>query len=112
MPKTRAYGGYEFLLDDAKGCYIEVSTGGLVGYVGVNLEYGTPENQFCWWMNARYTEPSGLRMGNVAGPLIEDNLLALMEHFPSQRALMDAHKEFDPKMACRYLHEYMDELES
>ena len=41
MGKKRVYLGETFELDDSKGCYIEDTYRGLVGYAGVNLDSGT-----------------------------------------------------------------------
>ena len=48
MGKKRVYLGETFEFDDSKGCYIEVSYRGLVGYAGVNLDSGTRDAPYSW----------------------------------------------------------------
>ena len=110
MTKTHEFQGHKFLLDDSKGCYIEVSLGEQTGYVGVNLTQGTPQSPYCWFSSDAFTTPDGLQRGNVSGSTIDDNLEALFQHFIHEQKKADAHKKFDPEEACKALHIYVEKL--
>ena len=78
MGEEYKFEGETFELDDSKGCYIEVSYKGLVGYVGVYLQ-GTAEQPYCWWAeNATFVTADGLTNGNATGADIESNLRGFM----------------------------------
>ena len=111
MAKPREFEGYKFLLDDSKGCYIEVKLGKQTGYVGVNLAQGTSERPYCWFNSNAFTVPDGLNGGKVSGPTIEDNLQALFKRLISAQEQEDAHNKFDQEAACKALHEYVEKLE-
>ena len=109
MPKEHKYQGETFLLDDSKGCYIEVNYDGLVGYVGVHLN-GTEESPYCWETNDRRVTDDGLTNGNSNGKELSDNLNDLCSELLRQHQEREAKKEFQPEQACKLLHEFYQKL--
>ena len=110
--KKYEFNGETFQLDDSKGCYIEVTYKGLVGYVGVNLKDGTSSKQYSW------TAPgigSGVTKDGVAGGVpatggLDGNLQALCRALIAKHGEAEAHKAFKPEEACVALHEFMEKL--
>ena len=109
MPKEYKHQGETFLLDDSKGCYIEVTYHEAVGYVGVHLN-GTKENPYCWQTNDRRVTDDGLTNGNSTGGELSDNLNALCSELLRQHQVHEAKKEFQPEQACKGLHEFYEKL--
>ena len=113
MVKKREYEGYTFLLDDSKGCYIEVTFNEQMGYVGVNLTNGTPEAPYSWSTPsvAGDAAEDGITGGIQVSGTLENCLTNLLRHLIQQRRMNDARKQFEPEKACEELHEYFKELE-
>ena len=109
MPKEHKYQGETFLLDDSKGCYIEVNYRDLVGHVGVHLN-GTNETPYCWYTGTTFATADGLTNGNSNGQALSDNLNALCATLLKQYQENAAKKEFQPEQACKRLHEFYEKL--
>ena len=109
---TRKYEleGETFLLDDSKGCYIEVTYGDMVGYVGVNLE-GTTKNPFVWSAgDSGPVTPGGLRYGNSSGSDEKSNLERLCRELLRRRQVAQDREAFNQEDACKSLHEFVKSL--
>lgn len=110
MNKKYIRNGNTFLLDDSKGCFIEVTFDEQVGYLGVNLQ-GTNERPYCWRTGGSHrVTPDGLTSGNSNGGSIEDNLNALCDELVRIQALAEAQESFKPEAACKALHEYTQKI--
>ena len=119
VPMTKVeYQGEAFLLDDSNGCYVEVTYGDLVGYVGPNLSQGTVDKPHTWWAPGDFggavvsvVTKDGLTSGpggQFATP--EAALHQLYAWLIRKRKESDGRKAFKPEVACEALHEYMKEL--
>ncbi len=113
--KEHKYDGETFLLDDSKGCYIEVNfaehlNSGIVGYVGVNPQ-GTKANPYTYGIGTRYLTENGL-VRDYGGPFasvsnaLNDACRLMLYQYREQ----ESKKEFDPEQACKDLHEFFEEL--
>ena len=110
MTREYKYDGETFVLDDAKGCYIEATYKDQVGYVGVNLQ-GTAEAPYLWWPEqSRWVTSDGLTNGNSSGGDLASNLRAMCRDLLSRHRQEEARKAFRPKEACKSLHEFAQSL--
>ena len=98
-----------FELDDSKGCYIEVTYKGLVGYVGVNLQ-GTPSAPYSWTLDVAAITESGLARGNSPSAGITGSLRALCRELLKKHREAEGRKAFKPEEACAALHEFAKSL--
>lgn len=97
---------------DTKGCYIEArGPHGMTGCVGINLSNGTPTQPYSWAPNTSHVTENGLTHGSSAGPLIEQNLVALLETLARAIQEIQDHQQFNPEEACKKLHEYLEKME-
>ncbi len=113
MAKEYKYQDETFLLDDSKGCYIEITYKGMKGYVGVNLStWGSAQAPYVWWAEnaARFVTPDGLTGGNSNGTSQESNLAALCDELIRKQREIEAHAAFDREKACHDLHEWVEKL--
>lgn len=112
MPKEYKHEGETFLLDDSKGCYIEVTYENLTGYVGVHLG-GTVDTPYCWWPEKhQWVTNDGLTNGNSNGKELSTNLDALCRELLRQYQEDEARQKFQPEQACKSLHEFYEKLPS
>ncbi len=113
MPKEYKYDGETFLLDDSKGCYIEVTYEGLTGYVGVNLSSeGTQATPYAWAVLNHIggvVVDDGLNDG-LKVSTIEEGLRRLCNWLIQHHTEQQAHKAFDREKACGELHEFYEKL--
>ena len=101
--------GETFLLDDTKGCYVEATYGGQIGYVGVN-PHGTAETPYFWWPDeTNWVTPDGLTNGNP-GTDMQSSLNALCAQLLRQYREAEARKTFKPEDACGSLHEFVQSV--
>ena len=110
MSTEYKYQGETFLLDDSKGCYIEVTYRDQLGHVGVNLQ-GTKDAPYAWSVNrpSRITA-DGLSSGVSSGPDEESNLLVLCHEMLRLQREAEARKAFNREAACKSLHEFVEAL--
>ena len=109
MAKEYKFEGETFGLDDSKGCYVEVSYKGQVGYVGVYLR-GTKEQPYCWYDGDSVLTKDGLSAGNSARGGMEGNLHALCRALVRKHRDAQAREAFKPEEACEGLHEFVKSL--
>ena len=110
MTKEFKFEGETFLLDDSKGCYIEVTYKDQIGHVGVNLQ-GTKNTPFVWYANRPdLVTPDGLKVGNSNGPDEASNLQALCSDLLRLQRQAEGRTAFNPEEACKSLHEYVESL--
>ena len=113
MITTREYKGHKFQLDDSKGCYIEVTLGDQVGYMGVDLAKGTTEAPYSWSIGLGNVTPDGLQGGVPGkGSTIEGSISILFEKLITDKQVSEEHREFDREAACKRLHEYMESADN
>lgn len=110
MASEFKYQGETFLLDDSKGCYIEVTYKDQVGYVGVKLQ-GTQGEPYCWWADSQsVVTPEGLTNGLSEGPSLQSNVQALCKDLIRRQQEAEARKSFDSEAACKSLHEFVETI--
>lgn len=110
MATEYKYEGETFLLDDSKGCYVEVTYKDQIGHVGVNLQ-GTADAPYAWYANQpSLVTPDGLKAGKSSGTSEEDNLRALCAELIRLQREAEAHAAFDAEAACKSLHEFVESV--
>ena len=103
------YLGETFLLDDTKGCYIEVKFRDTKMYVGVNLQ-GTAEFPYTWGPE-EYATTDGLSV-NYGGQFrnVEEALNKACGNMVHNWREAESRKAFKPQEACEELHDYVKNL--
>ena len=103
------YEGETFLLDDTKGCYIEVEFKDTKMYVGVNLQ-GTPNYPYTWGPD-NYVTSDGLSR-NYGGGFrnVEETLNSACNTMLNNRREAESRKTFKPEEACEALHDFVKNL--
>ncbi len=101
--------GEEFEVDDSKGCYLEISYKGEVGYVGVWVN-GTEQGPYGFSTGANTVSDKGLTGGNVGIPTIESALNSLCGVLLSNYRQTEGRKSFKPDEACEALHDFVQKL--
>ena len=109
MAKEYKYQGESFCLDDANGCYIEVTYKEQRGYVGVYLQ-GTAEKPLCWHDNESVVTKNGLSAGHITGGNLEDSLQALCARLLTNHRLAEERTAFRPEEVCKSLHDFVQTL--
>ena len=103
------YQGETFLLDDTKGCYIEVEFKGTKSFVGVNLQ-GTSDHPYTWGPD-KYVTPDGLSLNYGGGfQTVEQALNNACQSMLNSWRESQARKEFKPEEACEALHNFVKNL--
>lgn len=106
-----SYQDQTFLLDDTKGCYIEVGFKDAKTFVGVNLQ-GTPEHPYTWGPND-YVTPDGLSLNYGGGfRTVEEALNNACNNILNSWRESQARREFKPEEACEALHNFVKNLPS
>ena len=111
---TYEYRGFKFMIDDSKGCYVEVTYKDVSGYAGVFLN-GTNDARFAWWVESSGVTKDGLTTGNSAGNTMQANLHALCDWIIAQHEEREQQRAFTPKArekACAELHDFVNGLDS
>ena len=103
------YQDKEFIVDQSKGCYLEVTHREQVGYVGVRLQ-GTTEKPYGWDTNKNRVTDDGLRTDRSVSGEIGDNLDRLCQELIRLQQDADAQKAFDKEKACQDLHGFFKNL--
>ena len=104
-----SYQGQTFLLDDTKGCYIEVEFKGTKSFVGVNLQ-GTPEHPYTWGPND-YVTSDGLSLNYGGGfQTVQEALNSACANILDSYRESQARKAFKPEGACQALHQFVKNL--
>ena len=109
MGKEYKFEGETFFVDNSKGCYLEVSYQGLVGYVGVWVA-GTPEGPFGWSTSRSAVTDEGLRGGNLGIARIESSLDGLCANLLRQYQQEVGRRSFKPDEACQAIHDFAEKL--
>ena len=109
MAKEYKYEGETFLVDDSKGCYLEVSYQHIVGYVGVWV-VGTPDRPYAWSPKRRLVTDEGLGNGSAPSATIESGLDNLCAYLLNQYQEEMGRKSFKPDEACEALHVFANNL--
>ena len=102
------YEGETFLLDDSKGCYVEVTYKDQTGYLG--LAFGGTEDMPYRWSDGRPDHQGYLNSGNSSGKDPEKNLQGLCKDLIRRHRVAESRKAFDPEKACETLHEFVGKL--
>lgn len=111
MAKTLKHDGYEFQLDDSRGCYVEVSfKGKAVGVVGLNLAQAEEGKPFSWFPTTAPAGPEGLQFGNGVYPDVRTALTELCDHTIRQYRQRMESERIDRKAACERLHKEVNEI--
>ena len=111
---TYKYRGFEFEIDDSKGCYLEVTYQDVTGYAGINLK-GTPATPYAWWMSANVVTEDGLAVDNSSGDTMDSNLNAVCDWIIEEQTKREGQHAFDQKareQACDALHVFVKELDT
>ena len=100
------YEGETLIMDDSKGCYVEVTYKDLKGYFGVNIRgTGTDQCPYVYQVGGEeYVTPDGMTRGDQSPSpeAARDSLCAnLVRIFRTQEAV----KTFDPAKYCKELHD-------
>ena len=103
------YQDKEFIVDQSKGCYLEVAYLEQIGYVGVNL-LGTKQSPYCWHTRKNVVTDEGLKNGNVSTGGLRGNLDNLCLELIRLQGVSDAQKDFDRESACEDLHDFFKDL--
>ena len=103
------YQGEDFDIDDSKGCYLEVSYRGEVGYVGVWVN-GTESGPYGYSTSVSMISDQGLTGGNVGIRTIDSALNSLCRILISQYEQTEGRKAFKPAEACDALHDFVQKL--
>ena len=108
MEKKYDYLGEIFLIDDSKGCYIEVTYKDQTGYLG--LAYRGTEDMPYRWSDTRPDDQGYLRSGNSSGKDREEHLQNLCSALLHWHREAESRKVFDSAKACDALHEFVRKL--
>ena len=103
------YQGKTFLLDDTKGCYIEVEFGDTKMYVGVNLQ-GTPDYPYTWGPQGHVTTDGLSRNYGGGFRTVEEALDSACNTLLNNWREAQARKSFKPEEACEALHDFVKKL--
>ena len=101
--------GESFILDDSKGCYIEVTYKEQTGYMGVYLK-GTAEKPLCWYDKPGVVTKDGLQAGNITSGDPEAGMQALCKQLLANHRLAEKRRAFRPEEVCKSLHEFVHTL--
>ena len=104
-----SYEGETFLLDDAKGCYIEVVFKDTTMYVGVNLQ-GTPDSSYTWGPEGHVTADGLSRNYGGGFRNVEEALNSVCNSMLTNWREAQARKAFKPEEACEILHDFVKNL--
>ena len=106
------YEGETFILDDSKGCYVEVTYKGLTGYFGVNISgTGTDQEPYFYYVGGEeYVTPDGLTSGDCQSPSPEVARAELCADLVRRFRTQEAVKTFDPAKYCKELHDAVKNL--
>lgn len=107
--KEYEYQGETFLLDDSKGCYIEVTYKNVVGYVGV-YDRGTKDTPYIYSVGAGGVNNGRVASGNVERGSIQHVLDKLCGALTREQQSWEARNAFDQKEACETLHKFVENL--
>jgi hypothetical protein len=120
--KKHKHEGEIFLLDDSKGCYVEVyhseKKDEAIGRVGVALGNGTDTKPYAWdffqlasgdWAYHAQVTPDGFSSGPTIST-VEEGLNQICGVYLRQLRELREREAFKPEAACDALHKYVGEL--
>ena len=99
--------GETYELDDSKGCYVEVTYKGQVGWIGVNLS-GTKERPYTFSLNPSVVSEQGIASGVYGGATESSflgNLSVLCRRLLAKHRETERQRDFNKEDACKSMHE-------
>ena len=100
--KEYKYQGETFLLDDSKGCCVEVTYKGLKGVVSVNIgDNRSDQSPYSWNIDGS---------GRSGTHSFKETLDSLCDQLLKKFRAAEAAAAFDPKLYCEVLHDGVKNL--